>query len=185
MTESQFLTAIYAFNYFGPARVKLLLSYFKKAKIIWKCSKEELTEIGLPEEKVFAFDVFRKNFDIEKYFKRLSDLKIGVVTVLDKDYPRSLKGLDGAPSVLYYKGTLNSLEANSVAIVGSRQMTSYGREVTERFSGELASFGVTIISGLARGVDTFAHRACLAAGGRTVAVLGNGLDSIYPPKTLD
>ncbi|MCX6704678.1 MAG: DNA-processing protein DprA [Candidatus Woesebacteria bacterium] len=184
MTESQYLTAIYAFNYFGPARVKLLLSYFKKAKIIWECSKEELIETGLPEEKVFAFDDFRKNFDIEKYFKRLSDLKIGVVTVLDKDYPRSLKGLDGAPSVLYHKGTLNSLEANSVAIVGSRQMTSYGKEVTEKFSGELAGFGVTIISGLARGVDTFAHRACLAAGGMTVAVLGNGLDSIYPPENV-
>lgn len=184
MTESQYLTAIYAFNYFGPARVKLLLSYFKKAKIIWESSKEKLLEIGLPEEKVVAFDNFRKEFDIEKYFNRLVDLKIGVVTILDKDYPKNLKGLTGSPVVLYYKGTLSSLETNSVAIVGSRQMTSYGKEVTEKFSGELSSFGVTIISGLARGVDTFAHRACLAAGGRTVAVLGNGLDTIYPSENL-
>jgi DNA processing protein len=173
VTESQYLTAIYAFNYFGPARVKLLLSYFKKAKIIWKSSKEKLIETGLPEEKVSAFDDFRRSFDIKKYFDRLRDLKIDVVTILDKNYPRSLKGLGGSPSVLYYKGTLTSLETDSVAIVGSRKMTSYGREVTERFSGELSNFGVTIISGLARG-------ACLAVGGKTVAVLGNGLDTIYP-----
>ena len=182
MTESQYLTAVYAFSYFGPARVKLLLSYFGKAKSIWKSPNEKLIEIGLPEEKVVDFDSFRRSFDIEKYFNRLQNFEIRVVTILDKDYPRNLKGLDGAPSVLYYKGALNSLEVDSVAIVGSRKMTSYGKEVTERFSGELSNFGVTIISGLARGVDTFAHRACLEVGGKTVAVLGNGLDSVYPPE---
>lgn len=182
MTESQYLTAVYAFNYFGPARVKLLLSYFKSAENIWKSSEGKLIEIGLSEQKVSAFGDFRKSFDIEKYFRRLQSLQIAVVTILDKDYPRNLKGLEAAPSVLYYKGNLDSLETNSVAIVGSRKMTSYGKEVTEKFSGELSNFGVTIISGLARGVDSFAHRACLAVGGRTVAVLGNGLDSIYPPE---
>ena len=171
MTESQYLAAVYAFNYFGPARVKLLLSYFGKAGNIWKAQADKLIEIGLPGAKVCAFNDFRKSFDIKKYFSRLSNLKIGVVTILDKDYPRNLKDLDGAPSVIYFKGSLDCLKANSVAIVGSRKMTSYGREVTERFSGELAGFGVTIISGLARGVDTCAHRAALAAGGKTVAVL--------------
>jgi len=182
MTDSQYLTAIYAFNYFGPARIKLLLSYFKSANKIWKSSKEKLIEIGLPQKKVIEFDDFRKSFDIEEYFDRLRNLKIEVVTILDKEYPRSLKGLSGAPSVLYYKGDLTCLKSDCVAIVGSRQMTSYGREVTEKFSGELSDFGVTIISGLARGVDTFAHRACLAAGGKTAAVLGNGLDTIYPSE---
>lgn len=184
MTESQYLTAVYAFNYFGPARVKLLLSYFKKAKIIWNSSKKELIKIGLPEARVSEFDNFRKNFDIEKYFDRLRNLKIGVVTILDKDYPRNLKGLTGTPSVLYYKGDLTCLKADCVAIVGSRQMTSYGREVTEKFSGELSDFGITIISGLARGIDTSAHRACLVVGGKTAAVLGNGLDIIYPPENI-
>ena len=184
MTERQYLTAIYAFNYFGPARIKLLLSYFKKAEKIWKSPKGKLIEVGLPEGKVFAFDNFRKEFDIEKYFKRLRELKIKVVTILDKNYPANLKGLTGAPSVLYYKGDLSCLRNVSVAIVGSRQMTSYGREVTEKFSGELSDFGVTIISGLARGVDTCAHRACLAAGGKTAAVLGNGLDTVYPPENV-
>lgn len=182
MTESQYLTAVYAFNYFGPARVTLLLSFFKSAKKIWTCSNEKLIETGLSENKVIEFEKFRKEFNIELYFQRLTKLKINIVTVLDKDFPKNLKGLDGAPIVLYYKGSLNCLKANSVAIVGTRKMTSYGREVTEKFSGELSGFGITIISGLAYGVDTAAHKACLSAGGKTVAVLGNGLETVYPPQ---
>jgi DNA processing protein len=182
MTESEYLTAIYAFSFFGPARLKLLLSYFKKAKKIWTASKSELEETGLSEKKVSEFVGYRKNFDIEEYFKKLGTYKVKVVTIFDKDFPKNLKDLDGAPLALYYKGSLDSLNLNSIAIVGTRQMTSYGKEVTERFSSELGNLGVTIISGLARGVDTTAHRACLSVGGKTVAVLGNGLDSVYPPE---
>jgi DNA processing protein len=182
MTESQYLTAIYAFTYFGPARTRLLVSYFKTARKIWESTSEKLAETGLSKNKVNEFANFRKDFDIESYFEKLSKLNIKVTTFLDKDFPRVLKELNGAPAVLYYKGSLKGLTRNSVAIVGTRKMTSYGREVTEKFSGELGSFGVTIISGLARGVDTAAHKACLISGGITVAVLGNGLDSIYPPE---
>ena len=182
MTESEFLTAIYAFNLLGPARLKLMLSYFKKAKKIWMCSKKELMEVGLLEKKIVAFIDFRNSFDIQKYFKRLESSLVKVTTIFDTGFPKNLKGLDGSPLVLYYKGSLKSLKSKSVAIVGTRQMTSYGREVTERFSSELGQAGITIISGLARGIDTVAHMACLSAGGKTVAVLGNGLDTVYPPE---
>lgn len=184
MKEKEYLTAIYAYNYFGPARVKLLISYFKSAKKIWNATVRDLTETGLSKEKVFQFDTYRKNFDIEDYFKKLLRLNINVVTFVDKDYPENLNGLEGAPLVLYYKGALKRTDKNSVAIVGSRKMTSYGREVAEKFSSELASFGVTIISGLARGIDTSAHKGALRGGGRTIAVLGNGLDTIYPPENI-
>jgi DNA processing protein len=180
MTENQYLTAIYAFNYFGPARAKLLLSYFKSAKKIWESSTDELKEIGLSEKKVLEFDKFRKDFDIEKYFQRLTKLQVKVVTILDKAFPKNLKNLPGAPLLLYYKGDISCLNTNSVAIVGTRKITAYGREVTQKFSSELASFGVTIISGLAYGVDTEAHKACISIHGKTVAVLGNGLETIYP-----
>ena len=182
MTELQYLTAVYAFNYFGPARVKLLLSYFKKARNIWLAKNSELIEIGLSKDKVSEFDEFRKKFDIEDYFRQLKGLKIGVVTILDEKYPENLKGLEGAPSVLYFKGCLKSSDVNSIAIVGSRKMSSYGREVAQKFSAELASFGVAIVSGLAKGIDTAAHMGALSVGGRTIAVLGQGLDSIYPPE---
>lgn len=180
ISEKEYLTAIYAFNYFGPARINLLLSYFKKAKKIWNAQNSELIKLGIKEEKVIEFSDFRKNFDIPSYFSKLGKLKIGVVTILDSNYPENLRGLSDAPSVLYFKGTLRTFDSSSVAIVGSRKMTSYGREIAQKFAGELASFGVTIISGLARGIDTVAHKATLAVSGRTIAVLGNGLDSIYP-----
>lgn len=180
MTESEYLTATYAFNYFGPAKINLLLSYFKSAGKIWLAETRELIEIGIGEARALEFDQFRKNFDIKDYFSRLKKLKINVVTILDKNYPENLKDLDGAPSVLYFKGKLKSSDINSIAVVGSRKMTSYGREIAEKFSAELASFGITIISGLARGIDTAAHKGALSVGGRTVAVLGNGLDSVYP-----
>jgi DNA processing protein len=185
MTENQYLVAIFAFNYFGPVRTKLLLSYFKKAQKIWTSSRDELLNTGLPENRVLAFLDFRKNFDIEKYFDRLRSYNIKVTTIFDTDFPKNLRDLDGAPMILYYKGVLDSLKTNSVAIVGTRRMTSYGREVTERFSSGLGNLGVTIISGLARGVDTAAHKACLSVNGKTVAVLGNGLDTVYPPENTE
>lgn len=181
MTEKEFLAAVYAFPEFGPAHIDLLLKYFKKPSKIWKAKTKDFQKIGLKDKKIESFEHFRTGFRLEKYFQDLKKLKIGFVTFLEKDYPENLKDILGAPVILYYKGTLSPRETNLVAIVGTRKMTSYGKEVTEKFSGELASFGVTIVSGLARGVDTAAHKAALSAGGRTIAVLGNGLDSVYPP----
>ncbi len=144
--------------------------------------KKELTETGLSQRKVTEFVDYRNNFDVEEYFGKLKKLKIGTVTILDTDFPGNLKSLEGAPCVLYFKGKLKVSDVNSVAIVGSRKMTTYGREVAEKFSSELANFGVTIISGLARGIDTAAHKGALSNGGRTIAVLGCGLDNVYPPQ---
>src|SRR3989344_114438 len=96
---------------------------------------------------------------------------IGCITINDHEYPQNLRGLGDAPLVLYLRGRLISSDINSVAIVGSRKMTSYGREVTERLSRELASLGITVVSGLAFGIDITAHRSALEADGRCVAVL--------------
>ncbi|EKE12154.1 MAG: hypothetical protein ACD_13C00292G0002 [uncultured bacterium] len=180
MTESQYLTAISAFNYFGPARVRLLLSYFKTAGKIWNADASVLIKIGISSKKTSEFSEFRKKFSFDAYFKKLAELGIKVTTILDKDFPIALREIDNGPVVLYYKGNLKCLKGSSVAIVGARKMTSYGCEITEKFSTELAGFGIAIISGLARGVDTVAHKTCISVGGVTVAVLGNGLDSIYP-----
>jgi DNA processing protein len=182
MTENQYLTSICAFNYFGPARTKLLLDYFKSAKNIWLSKTSELVETGLSNQKVIEFDEYRKNFNIPVYFEKLKEFSIKIVTILDTNYPKNLKGLTGAPVVLYYKGNIKSANSNSVAIVGSRKITSYGKEVTQKFSTELAGIGITIISGLAHGVDTEAHKGAIAVKGRTLAVIGNGLDTIYPAE---
>jgi DNA processing protein len=100
----------------------------------------------------------------------------------DTDYPAQLAAIPAAPSALWIAGRLVEADALAVAIVGSRRATPYGLEITEQLSGDLAARGVTIVSGLARGIDTAAHRGALAAGGRTIAVLGSGVDVVYPPE---
>jgi DNA processing protein len=180
MTEREYLVAVYSFAYFGPARTKLLLSYFGSAKKIWGVNSSALSETGLTKKSVEKFVEYRRNLNLTKYFSRLKRLSINYFTITDKNYPQNLKGLDDAPMVLYYKGTLKRSDKNAVAIVGSRKITSYGREVTSKFAAELASYNVTVVSGLAFGVDVAAHKACLDAEGRAIAVLASGLDSITP-----
>ncbi len=182
ISESQFLVALSAFPFFGPARIKLLISYFKSAEKVWSADVKQLLEINIPEKKAREFEEFKNNFNIPQYFEKLKKLEIEVTTIFEKDFPEKLLDLPGAPVTLYYKGSLSGLKNNSVSIVGTRKITSYGREVTEKFASELSSFGITVISGLARGVDTTAHKACLNVKGITVAILGNGLDSVYPPE---
>lgn len=174
------MTSVCAFEGFGPVRVKLLLSYFKKAKNIWDATESDLIEVGLKEVAVQRFLEFRKNFDTQKYFERLEKLGIKVKTFLDKDYPENLKNLSDAPPVLYIRGEIKRADAFAVAIVGTRLMTSYGREVAEKFAVGLANYGITVISGLALGVDAQAQRSAVDAGGRTISVLASGLDIITP-----
>ena len=181
MTEKEALIAIAAFNPFGPARINLLISFFGSAKNVWRADFKRINEIGLGKDKLEGFTAHRENFDLVSYLKTLKKLNIEVITKEEKNYPRDLSGIDSAPILLYVKGKIVNSEPR-VAIVGSRKMTSYGKEVTERLAGELAAFGVTIVSGLARGVDTAAHLAALDKGGKTIAVLGCGLDCVYPPE---
>lgn len=182
MTEKEALIALAVFVPFGPARIKLFLEYFGSARETWKAETIRFKEIGVSDKLVSEFSEFRNHFDFSSYFAKLSKIGVSVATVTDKNYPEKLKQTDDAPIVLYIKGELKNVDELSIAIVGSRKVTSYGREVAEKISSELAAAGVTIISGLALGVDGVAHRAALEVGGRTIAILGNGLDQIYPPS---
>jgi len=180
MTEKEYLIALSTFTSIGPMRTKLLLSYFKSAKKIWESSQKDLLEVGLGVKLVEKFLEHRKSFDAEKYLLNLEKESITPVTINDRDYPENLKDLEDAPFVLYVKGVLKKTDSRAVAIVGTRMMTSYGREVTQKLSSELANYGITVISGLALGVDAESQRAAIAAGGRTIAVLASGLDIISP-----
>lgn len=182
MNDKDYLVALSAFTSFGPSRLSLLLSYFKEARKVWNLSLSELLEVGLKEKLASEFISFRDKFDIKAYLKRLNDLGIRCVFKGEKNYPSNLSAIDSAPLTLYVKGNLIPSDINAVAIVGSRKMTSYGKEVAEKFAFELAQTGLTIVSGLARGIDTVAHKSALEAGGRTIAVVGSGLNKIYPPE---
>jgi DNA processing protein len=180
MTEKQLLVSICTFEGFGPVRVKLLLKYFGSARKIWLAKAEELIKIGLKKDLVSKFEEHRQNFDAPGYFKKLDDLSVQTISIFDKNYPKNLKGLDDAPVILYVKGDLQKGDIRAVAVIGSRAMTSYGREIAGQFATQLANFGITVVSGLALGIDAAAQKAALAAGGRTIAVLASGLDIISP-----
>ena len=180
MTEREYLVALSSYLYFGPARIKLLIDYFGSAKSAYKAEQKSLISIGLKVERVADFIRYRNEFELKSYIDRLKKLKINFLTIKDADYPHNLVDLDSAPPVLYIKGNLEPSDSNSVAIVGTRKMTFYGKEVTEKFTKELSNLGITIVSGLALGVDACAHKACLDEEGRTIAVLASGLDIITP-----
>ena len=180
MKERKYLIALYSFIPFGPARTKLLIKYFGGSKNAWNASVKSLLEIGLSRSVVKKFDEHRNLFDFRKYFETLKRLEIKTVTVSDKNYPRNLMDLEDAPIVVYYRGELKQSDVNSVAMVGSRKMTVYGREVAEKLAMSLASYGVTIVSGLAFGIDITSHKAALEAGGRCIAVLASSPEIITP-----
>lgn len=180
MTESQYLTVLSAFPYFGPARTDLLIRYFGNAKDSWNASARDLTKIGIVSKKAFEFIKFRDGFDASKYFEKLRSLNISVVTKFDSDYPQNLNGLPDAPMALYVRGKILRRDKFAVSIVGTRMMTTYGKEVASKFATGLAEYGITVVSGLALGIDAEAQRAAIRAGGRSIAVLASGLDIISP-----
>jgi DNA processing protein len=124
----------------------------------------------------------RSGVDLDRTWEQIHQKGIRVVTREDPDYPARLKEIDQAPPVLYLRGELRPEDGWAVAIVGTRRVTVYGRQVAEEIAACLAANGVVVVSGLARGVDAIAHDAALKAGGRTYAVLGSGVDRIYPPE---
>jgi DNA processing protein len=166
----------------GAVRFQSLLDYFGNAESAWNASPAELSQAGLGEKVLERFFELKSTLDLKKFRDQIDKQGIRVLIWQDTDYPTHLKEIDQPPPVLYIRGELTPEDRWAVAIVGTRQVTAYGRQVTEELSSALAHNGVTIVSGLARGVDAFAHTAALKAGGRTLAVLGSGVDKIYPPE---
>lgn len=166
----------------GAARLRTLLNHFGDIGSAWNATGSELRAAGLGPKLVENFLQVRADVSLEKVWDRIQAQGIQVLTWEDEGYPRRLKEIDQPPPVLYVSGSLLAQDEWAVAVVGTRRITAYGRQVAEEISRTLARSGVTVISGLARGVDAVAHKAALAAGGRTLAVLGSGVDQIYPPE---
>lgn len=184
MIEKEYLIALSGFVPFGPKRLSLLMKYFGSSELAYKASIQELSAIGLSEKMISDFDLYRNSFDESKYFLKIEERNIDIVTIFEDGYPECLKEIDSAPFVLYVRGKITSQDKNAIAIVGSRKMTTYGREVAKKFTEGLTDAGVTIVSGLARGVDAVAHATAISNGGRTIAVLAGGIDDIYPPENI-
>jgi DNA processing protein len=180
-SETAYWVAISRVPYIGPARIERLLQTFGSLSSAWSASPEEL-RAALEPRSLSELLAARTRIDPAAEFERLARSGIRAVHPGHPAYPRLLAEISGRPSVLYVRGELLPTDDRSVAIVGTRRATPYGRQAAERIAAELAQAGVTVVSGLARGVDGAAHRAALEAGGRTIAVLGSGPDVIYPAE---
>jgi DNA processing protein len=166
----------------GAVRFKALLEAFGDPEQAWNASPQAWLNAGLNQKVVEAFQRVHEGVSLEQIWDRIQSLGVQVLTWNDAGYPSRLKQIDQPPPVLYLRGSLLPEDEFAVAIVGTRRVTAYGRQVAGEVATILANNGVTIVSGLARGIDSIAHQAAMQAGGRTLAVLGNGVDRVYPPE---
>jgi len=166
----------------GRVRFSLLEKHFGEMASAWRAPILELKAAGLESKITQAIIDHRPLISPDEEMEKLERLHIKALTWKDKAYPPRLKEIYDLPPVLYVRGSLLPDDEWAVAVVGTRRSTIYGRQVTEDFVTDLARHKITIVSGLARGIDTVAHRAALEAGGRTIAILACGLDLVYPPE---
>lgn len=166
----------------GAVRLRTLLSSFGSAQAAWHASPGQWSAAGMQPAVVQNFAEARANFNSEKLLNELKKHNVDFFTLQDDAYPRRLKDLDQAPPVLFFRGSFIPEDEWAVAVVGTRAVTAYGRQIAEELGAFLAHNGITVVSGLAKGVDALAHQAALNAGGRTLAVIAHGLDMVYPPQ---
>lgn len=169
----------------GPITIKRLLSVFHSPRKILEANFKDLTSIAdigeLRARKIYKFSSWD---EVEKEIKAIDNYGIKVIKYTDREYPESLRQIEDSPIILYVNGSFAEDDRYGIAMVGSRRMTEYGKRIAEKIASELVLLGFTIVSGMARGIDTISHKTALKAGGRSIAVLGCGLDRPYPPENI-
>lgn len=169
----------------GSKTIKKLINYFGNAEEIWYNLHNEKKNIIFIKEEIINNLIEKKNNFEEKLLERLEKEKVQITTILDNDYPKKLRDILNPPSILYCKGDISCLNNLSIGIVGSRKATAYGKYCADKFARELSDFGITIISGLAYGIDSYSHKSTLLSNGKTIGVLGCGINVIYPLKNKE
>ncbi|MEO7298555.1 MAG: DNA-processing protein DprA [Verrucomicrobiota bacterium] len=186
MDSREAFVALNMIEHVGPVRVRQLLEHFGEAPAILGASKSQLLRArGIGEEVAESISKWEKQVDLTGELKRIQDYGCNVVTQDDENYPELLKQIYDPPIVLYVKGELMTKDKNSVAMVGSRMTTPYGMDVARKLSYQLAYIGVTVVSGGARGIDTAVHQGAMSGKGRTIAVMGTGINIVFPPENAE
>lgn len=180
-----YLLALHTIEGLGPVRLKILIDNIKDPKEIFLSKTATWQELNIPGKVIDNWRKVKNSLDVENYSKNIENQGVKVLNIFEENYPKLLKQIPDPPMLIYYKGSIDKIPARAIAVVGTRKISSYGKTVTEKFTKELVEFGFTIISGLARGVDSLAHKSTLEANGVTWAVLGSGLNNIYPPENLN
>lgn len=178
--DLSFRVALAGAHWLGPRGVEKLESTFGDLGLAWKASAAELKAAGLDDRAIKSISELRASTDPNREMSKIEKIGAWALSWRDPSYPASLRNIPAAPPILFGFGNLTPADELGVAIVGTRNMTTYGERATGDIVSDLVSAGVTVVSGLALGVDGAAHRAALAAGGRTIAVLGGALDELYP-----
>jgi DNA processing protein len=186
MDSREALVALNMIEHVGPVRLRQLLEHFHDAAAVLRASRAELLRVrGVGEETADAIAAWESSVDLSAELRRIREFGCHIVTQADDEYPDLLRQIYDPPIVLYVKGQLTAQDKNAVAMVGSRMTTHYGVETARKLAYQLAYVGVTIVSGGARGIDTAAHQGALNAKGRTVAVLGTGINLVVPPENAE
>src|SRR3974390_1022434 len=185
MESREALVALNLIENVGPVRVRQLLEHFGDAVAVLGASRDQLCRVrGIGEEIAEAIANWEKSTDLGAELKRIAEFGCRILTQADAEYPELLRQIYDPPVVLYVKGELLPKDKNAVSMVGSRMTTHYGVEVARKLAYQLGYLGVTVVSGGARGIDSAAHQGALSAKGRTIAVLGTGINLVTPPENV-
>jgi DNA processing protein len=186
MTESEACLALNMVPRMGPVRLRKLLDRFGSPQEILHATAAALSQVdGVGPEAARSISGWKDTVRLDEELARIEKAGARVLTWSDPSYPRLLKEIHDPPVVLYMLGDLSPQHRHAIGVVGTRKPTHYAADCAKKLSYQLAHAGITIVSGLARGVDTFAHQAALAAKGQTLAVIGSGLDRLYPPENRE
>lgn len=166
----------------GSAKTQYLLDYFGSLEQAWGASESQLQKIGLDRRAIRQFLTTRDTIDLDAEWQKLETSGYRLLTWQSPEYPSALRNIPTSPPVLYVWGDISPTDQQAIAVVGTRRLTQYGRQMTRQLVQALVSSGFAIISGLARGIDAIAHQTALEMGGRTIGVLGSGLNRFYPAQ---
>lgn len=168
-------------NKIGAKAQNKLLEKYHNPEEIWNLTKKELQ--GILDDKQIEIILNQKNrINLEKYAEYMQKHEIKMITIFDEKYPQNLRNIYDPPVVLYIRGNENIINEFSIAIIGSRVCSNYGKQVAKQFAYNLSKYNINIVSGLAKGIDTYAHVGTIQAKKTTIAVIGSGLDIIYPEE---
>lgn len=166
----------------GPTKLQALLDYFGSLDTAWRATELQLQKIGLDRRAIQTFLETRSELDLDQCLARVEAARIVLITWESPEYPTYLREIPNPPPLLYLHGDLQEIDRWAIAVVGTRRLTRYGRQVTQDLVTGLVQNNITVVSGLARGIDAIAHKTAVEMGGRTIAVLGSGLDCVYPAE---
>ncbi len=186
MDRTQSLVVLNMIPQIGSIKTRLLIQHFGSPEKVLEARQSELLRVhGISEKIAQGVANWRESVSIEDEFEEVAKAGLKIVTIMDDSYPANLKEIYDPPIVLYVRGELESQDKYSMALVGSRRATVYGREMAAKLAFQLAGNSFTVVSGLAHGIDTAAHRGALKARGRTIAVTGSGFNHPYPPESVE